>query len=103
MPGAVHSRSVIDVISRFLICRPLQNISSNLNDICKTLNGIFLEYLTPKVIQCDNGTKFKGSFDSVLSRKGVKKITSRPYHPESQGKCERSHRTVKRKLGFLRI
>lgn len=93
--------SVIDVFSRFLICRPLQNKSSKL--VCKTMNDVFLEYGTPKVLQCDNGTEFKGSFDSLLLKKGVKKITSRPYHPESQGKCERSHRTLRRKLGFLKI
>lgn len=45
--------SVIDVFSRFMICRSLQNKSSKL--VSKILHDIFLEYGTPKVIQCDNG------------------------------------------------
>lgn len=67
------------------------------------MHDIFLEYCTPKVIQCDNGEEFKGPFQSLVSKHRVKKITSRPYHPESEGKCERSHKTLSRKLGFLRV
>ena len=37
-----------------------------------------------------------------MKKNGVKKINSRPYHPETQGKCERSHRTLKKKLNLLK-
>ena len=31
---------------------------------------------------------------------GIEFRTSRPYHPQSQGKCERSHGVWKRKIEF---
>ena len=63
--------SIIDVFSRYLICRPLQNKSSL--SVSRALKKIFLEFGTPKVIQCDNGTEFKGHFDSLMKKIGVKK------------------------------
>ena len=58
--------SIIDVFSRYLICRPLQNKSSL--SVSRTLKKIFMEFGTPEVIQCDNGTEFKGHFDSLIKK-----------------------------------
>lgn len=67
-----YSLSAIDVFSRILICRFFQNLSSKL--VSKIIHNIFLEYGTSKIIQCDNGGEFKGPFESLESKYGVKKI-----------------------------
>jgi transposase InsO family protein len=53
----------------------------------------------------DNGLNFSGrlrgyevSFEANLRAAGVRPITSRPYHPQTCGKIERFHQTLKRWL-----
>ena len=41
-----------------------------------------------------------GFLSDLAKRLDVKEINSRPYHPQSQGKIERSHSTWKRKLEY---
>ena len=43
----------------------------------------------------DRGTEFKGAVNTFLKRSGIQNIESRPYHPQSKGKNERSHVTRK--------
>ena len=38
----------------------------------------------------------------MLDRNNIKMIRSRPYHPQTQRKCERSHRGVRNKSTFLK-
>ena len=54
----------------------------------------------PEIIQCDQGTEFKGQVTKLLRRRKVKVIRSSAYHPQSQGKCERSHRDVRKKIHY---
>ena len=99
MPSAVgettykYVLSVIDVFSRFLILRPVASKSAA--EIADTLTGIFAEHGAPEIFQTDQGSEFKGSVDALMSKLKVNIIRSRPYHPQSQGKDERSHRTWK--------
>ena len=59
----------------------------------------------PAMVLCDNGVCFAGvdragsSFETVLGAAGVRVIHSRIYHPETCGKVERFHGTLKRWLG----
>ena len=62
------------------------------------------EYGTPALVLSDNGSAFTGgfarpdivgSFARTLLRRGVRPITSSPYHPQTCGKIERHHRTFK--------
>ncbi|HJQ43447.1 MAG TPA: IS481 family transposase [Jatrophihabitantaceae bacterium] len=59
----------------------------------------------PAMVLSDNGVCFAGlnrsgcDFESVLAGAGVRVIHSRPYHPETCGKVERFHGTLKRWLG----
>ena len=51
-------------------------------------------------VQSDRGTEFKGAVKTFLKMCGIQNIESRLYHPQSQGKIERSHGTWKTKLRF---
>ena len=58
----------------------------------------------PALVLCDNGTCFAGPnragspFETVLGAAGVKVIHSAIYHPETCGKIERFHASLKRWL-----
>ena len=54
----------------------------------------------PKRVQSDNGGEFLGATTTFFQKLCIKHIRGRPYHPQSQGKCERSHGTWKDKLRF---
>lgn len=43
---------------------------------------------------------FLGEVNKAFTTLGIKKFESRPYHPQSQGKVERSHGTWKAKLRY---
>ena len=90
--------SVLDVFSRHLILRPLARKLSS--ETRREIEKIIAEHGAPNIVQCDQGTEFKGQFASYLKGKGVNMIRSRPYNPKAQGKVEVSHRTVRRKIQF---
>ena len=54
----------------------------------------------PKRVQSDRGTEFQGAVKVFFKRCGIQHITSRAYHPQAQGKIERSHGTLKNKLRY---
>jgi transposase InsO family protein len=62
-------------------------------------------YGKPRMLLSDNGLAFTGKrmgftvlFETNLRLLGVKPITSRPYHPQTNGKNERAHQTIQRWL-----
>ena len=87
---------VIDVFSRFIMTRPLTDKSSA--TVARALEEVIHEHDAPRVIQCDNGSEFKGGVEKLCRKFGIKIIHSSPYHPQSQGKCERSNKTLKTKI-----
>ena len=97
--------SVIDTFSRFLFLRPIEKKTSV--NVASALMRVFAEHGNPSIIQCDQGTEFKGKgtefkgkVEELLRRINVRVIRSWPYHPQPQGKCERSHREVKRMIRY---
>ena len=96
--------SVLDVFSRFGWPRALSD--KCIKTIANELKSIYLEHGPPKlVIQSDQGREFKGTVKRLCRDMTVKTIYSRPYHPQSQGKVERSHRALREKMtyNFLRM
>ena len=89
---------IIDVYSRYLIPRALPNKSATC--VAQALQEVMYEHGPPYVIQCDNGSEFKGHVQALCQKNSIKLINSRPYHPQSQGKCERANKTLKSKLSF---
>jgi transposase InsO family protein len=62
-------------------------------------------YGKPRMVLCDNGLAFTGRrvgtwvlFEKNLAHLGIKMINSRPLHPQTNGKNERSHRTTRKWL-----
>ena len=108
--GTCHPLTVLDDKSRFSLgieaCKNEQSLT-----VKERLTDIFRRYGMPKVILCDNGPPFgAASFSPYtklgkwLIRIGIKVIHGRPYHPQTQGKDERFHRTLKAEvINYLEI
>ena len=90
--------SVIDIFSRYLWLVPLPRKQSKL--VAKALKNIYIEHGIPNRLQCDMGKEFEGDVLHLCKALKIKVISSSPYHPQSQGKIERSHRTLKQKIMF---
>ncbi|KAL5013855.1 hypothetical protein ScPMuIL_008125, partial [Solemya velum] len=89
--------SVMDIFSRFVWLRAIPSKSADV--ITKHLSLMFAEFGKPKIVQHDRGREFDGEV-RLLRDLGVMNIKSRPYHPQSQGKIERMHKTLKQKIAY---
>jgi transposase InsO family protein len=93
-----HPLTVLDDHSRFAL--GLQACPDEKTRTVKDrLSEIFRRYGLPERMSMDNGAPWgaKGEFTSLtawLIRLGVGVSHSRPYHPQTQGKDERFHRTL---------
>jgi Transposase and inactivated derivatives len=74
-------------------------------DVVSSFHGAAELHGLPASLLSDNGAVFTGSyrggkvlFESELQRLGVAFKNSRPYHPQTCGKVERLHQTLKRYL-----
>lgn len=102
--GRCFPLTILDDCSRFSLCLkacPREDILS----VRTGLEKVFREYGLPEAMTMDNGSPWKGSPGQRLStltvwlmRLGIKVGHSRPYHPQTQGKDERFHRTLKEEL-----
>ena len=55
---------------------------------------------TPGTLKSDNGKEFKVNVKRFCQKKKIKMMQSRPYNPRAQGKVERSHRVLRKKVAF---
>jgi transposase InsO family protein len=99
--GRCHPLTVIDDHSRYALgveaCATEQDRSTR-----ERLTGVFRRYGLPDAMLMDNGAPWGDSgggpftaFVIWLMRLGVRVTHGRPYHPQTQGKDERFHRTLK--------
>jgi transposase InsO family protein len=95
-----HPLTVIDDHSRFLVglkACPYEHSRA----VQKHLRDIFGSYGLPERMLMDNGAIWKGFHTKLtfwLVRLGIQVIHGRIRHPQTQGKDERLHRTLKNEL-----
>jgi len=101
LEGRVHPLSVLDDHSRFALglfaCAHERG-----NLVQQHLTACFAQYGLPWTILADNGGPWGASHPGAITwleawfiRLGIRVIHGRPYHPQTQGKVERWHRTMK--------
>lgn len=95
-----HPLTILDDHSRFNLC--LQSCpDQHFETVQQHLIHTFKRYGMPSAILCDNGGPWGSSEPAItrfgiwLMRLGVQLIHGRPHHPQTQGKNERFHRTLK--------
>jgi transposase InsO family protein len=102
--GRCHPLTVLDDCSRFSLC-----LAACANEQGETVQGhlrqAFRRYGLPDWIITDNGSPWGNRTDTPytplgvwLMRLGIGVSHSRPYHPQTLGKEERFHRTLKAEL-----
>lgn len=103
--GRVHPLSLLDDHSRFALdlgaCPNEQQLT-----VQTRLIAVFQHYGLPETILTDNGppwgTSGMGGHTALevwLIRLGIRVIHGRAYHPQTQGKVERWHRTIQAEIG----
>jgi len=103
--GRCHPFTVLDDHSRF--CVGLKACAAETGTVVKGhLETLFRQYGLPQAILCDNGGPWGSGYPELelsrlaiwLIRLGVHPHHGRPAHPQTQGKEERFHRTLKMEL-----
>ena len=104
LAGRCHPLGILDDHSRFNLClRALPNEQTA--PVQAVLTMTFERYGLPDTLLADNGSPWGGAWDHPytpltvwLLRLGVGVSHGRPYHPQTQGKEERFHRTLETEL-----
>jgi transposase InsO family protein len=97
--GRCHALTVLDDHSRYVVCLGALG-SEDFDSTQQRLIQTFRRYGLPWRMTMDNGSPWGEPggytrFELWLMRLGVRVSHSRPYHPQTQGKDERFHRTLK--------
>ena len=88
---------VVDVCTRFLILRPLENKSARL--VAEKLCAIFYEFGLPKILHSDNGSEFRNkTLKEIRSLLHFEHRFSTVYYPQSNGCAESMVKKVKHLL-----
>ena len=94
--------TILDDHSRFSL--KIAPRSGTANVVIPVFTEVFLEYGMPESILSDNGAQFAGfrkgytQFEKWLMDLDILPIHGRIKHPQTQGKIERFHRTMKHEL-----
>jgi transposase InsO family protein len=99
--GRCHPLTVLDDHSRYCVCLDAC-INENRTLVEQRLINTFRTYGLPQQINVDNGPPWGAEHYSRYTklslwmiRLGIRISHSRPYHPQTNGKDERFHRTLK--------
>ena len=88
---------IIDHFSKFIGCYPL--ITKSSKEVLTHIKYFIETNGKPSIIQTDNGKEFVNSIsDTYYNNEGIKHVTSSPYHPETQGCVEVSHKEMRKAI-----
>jgi transposase InsO family protein len=98
---ACHPLTVLDDHSRYAVC--LAALPGERTELVQSsLEDAFARYGLPEAILTDNGSPWGSDSEhkhtvlgAWLMRLGIEHLHTRPYHPQTNGKDERFHRTLK--------
>jgi transposase InsO family protein len=101
--GRCHPLTLLDDCSRYSLA--LAACADQRSPIVQYhLQHCFERHGLPEALLCDNGPPWGGSASDYTSlvvwllRLGIRVLHGRPYHPQTQGKEERFHRTLQQDL-----
>ena len=105
--GQVEILDFLDDHSRLITgCRAVERATTE--NTWEAFSAAVAAWGLPQGHLSDNGLNFSGrlrgfevGFEANLRAAGVRPITSRPFHPQTCGKIERFHQTLKRRLRRL--
>lgn len=101
--GRCHPLTILDDHSRFNLCLHACADEGRAT-VQERLVAVFRRYGLPARMTMDNGSPWGDTeayftvMDVWLMKQGIAVSHSRPYHPQTQGKDERFHRTLKAEL-----
>jgi len=100
--GKVYLVDIIDDFSRFLIGWGLFREQTSEN-VLRVLTEAINRHGAPQELLTDNGRQFTSwhgiaAFEVFLDKRKIKHLRSKPHHPQTLGKLERWHGTVKKEL-----
>ena len=98
----LHLISALDDCSRMIVGWGLYRQETSEN-VLEVLRCALAKFGAPKEILSDNGPQFKHwngitQFEKLLSKLQIHLINARPHHPQTCGKIEAFHKTIKREL-----
>ena len=104
----VEILDIIDDHSRLAIAGHARPVTTG-PDVIDTFTDAVTQWGTPASILTDNGAIFtatprrggRTALQVLLGELGIAYINSRPYHPQTCGKVERFHQTLKKRLTAL--
>ncbi len=106
--GYYYLVTVMDDFSRFILAWQLKNDMAADSLIDVTQEAVDLTGMTDVPVEdrtfllSDNGAGYLSrKFNEYLGLVGIKHITASPYHPQTNGKIERYHRTIKGKINLV--
>ena len=106
--GWYYLVTVMDDYSRFILAWELKTDMASLSLIDVVQKAVDATGMTEvpvedrTVLLSDNGAGYLSKqFGEYLRLLGIRHILASPYHPQTNGKIERYHRTIKGELGLL--
>ncbi len=106
--GYYYMVTVMDDFSRFILAWQLKTDMSADSLIDVTQEAVDLTDMTDVPVEdrtfllSDNGAGYLSrKFNEYLGLVGIRHIVASPYHPQTNGKIERYHRTIKGKINLV--
>ena len=95
--GSRYILTLVDFATRWPEAVPLKNVETT--TVAEAMVSVFCRVGVPKQVLSDRGTQFtSGMMDEVLRLLSCKGLHTTPYHPMSNGLCERFNGTLKKML-----